>query len=93
MIDKILCKKIAANARLELNEKDAEKFAKELKEILKAFSELDKIDVSKVKMAMHPIELKNVLREDKEEACLSQDDALKNTRHKKDGYFKGPKAV
>jgi len=37
--------------------------------------------------------MKNVLREDKEEKCLSQKEALSLTEHKKDGYFKGPKAV
>lgn len=93
MIDKRLCKKIAANARLELSEEEVEKFTIELKEILKAFSELDGVDISNTSMAMHPIKLKNVLREDKKEECLSQDRALENTRHKKDGYFKGPRAV
>ena len=42
---------------------------------------------------MQPVELKNALREDIEEKCLSQEEALSLTEHKKDGYFKGPKAV
>jgi len=33
------------------------------------------------------------MREDKEAKCLPQDEALSLTEHKKDGYFKGPKAL
>jgi Asp-tRNA(Asn)/Glu-tRNA(Gln) amidotransferase C subunit len=34
-----------------------------------------------------------MLREDKVEKSLSQEVALANTKLKKDGYFKGPRAV
>ena len=92
-IDKELIEHIADVARLRLTEKEKDKFVKELKEIISAFSKLDEVDTKNVDINLQPVELKNMLREDKEEKCLSQKEALSLTEHKKDGYFKGPKAV
>ncbi|MFA4820401.1 MAG: Asp-tRNA(Asn)/Glu-tRNA(Gln) amidotransferase subunit GatC [Candidatus Aenigmatarchaeota archaeon] len=36
--------------------------------------------------------MENVLREDAPEKCLSNEEALKNTKHKEKGFFKGPRA-
>ena len=66
---------------------------KKLKEILEFFSQLKEINTDDVKPSFQPVELKNSMREDKEEQCLSQDEALSFSEHKKDGYFKGPRAV
>ena len=42
----------------------------------------------------HPIEgLKNVFREDVPGKSLSNDDALKNAKSTKDGFFKAPKIL
>ncbi len=92
-VDKELLLRVAKNARLELTDKEIKKFLPELKEILESFSKLDEIDVSTEKPSFQPIELKNVMREDKVEECLSQEEALSLTQHKKDGYFKGPKVL
>jgi len=92
-VDKELLLRVAKNARLELTDKEIKQFLPELEEIIDAFSELDKLDVSKEKPSFQPIEQKNVMREDKVEECLSQEEALSLTEHKKDGYFKGPKVV
>ena len=92
-IDQELLQKVAKNARLSLSEEEKKKFLPQLQEILKAFSVLDDLEVSKEKPSFQPIELKNVWREDKIEKCLSQEEALSNTKHRKDGYFKGPKVI
>jgi aspartyl-tRNA(Asn)/glutamyl-tRNA(Gln) amidotransferase subunit C len=92
-VDKELIDNVAYVARLELSEKEKEKFVKEFKEILDAFSAVDKVDTSKVKNSFQPVELKNMAREDNVEPSFSQEKALANTQHKKDGYFKGPRAV
>lgn len=92
-INKELIKKVAENARLKLTDKEIEEFTPQLKEILNAFSKIDKVDTSKTKASVQPVEIKNVLREDEIEPSLSQDEALANTKHKKDGYFKGPRAI
>ncbi|MFC1732278.1 Asp-tRNA(Asn)/Glu-tRNA(Gln) amidotransferase subunit GatC [candidate division KSB1 bacterium] len=92
-VDKELIKKVAENARLELSKDEAEQFVKDFKELLDAFSKLDEVDTKGVEPSMQPVELKNVLREDRSEPSLTQEEALANTEHKKDGYFKGPRAV
>jgi len=85
--------KVAENARLNLSNSEIKKFLPQLEEILKAFSKLDEIKNLKEEPSFQPLPLKNIFREDKTEKCLSQETALKNTKHKKDGYFKGPKVV
>ena len=92
-VDKELIRKVAGVARLELKDKEVEKFVPELKEILNAFSKVDEVDTKGVKPSFQPVEIKNVMREDKITESLSQEEALSNTEHKKNGYFKGPKAV
>ena len=92
-VDRKLLEHVAELARLKLNEEEIKKFLPQLKEILEFFSKLKDIDTDNVKPSFQPVELKNAMREDKEEQCLSQDDALSLTEHKKDGYFKGPRAI
>ncbi len=94
-VDKELLLKVASNARLNLTEAEVKKFLPQMQDILGAFSKLDELDVSKEEPSFQPLPLKNVFREDKAEAgkCLSQEEALSNTIHKKDGYFKGPRVV
>jgi len=92
-IDQKLIEHVAGLARLKLTEKEVKKFLPQLKEVLESFSKLDEVNTKDVKENIQPIELKNVMREDKEEKCLSQEEALSQTGLKKDGYFKGPKAV
>jgi len=92
-INKELIEHVAEVARLRLTDKEKEKFSKELKEILEVFSKIDKVDTKNVETSLQPVELKNMLREDKEEKSFTQEEALSLTDHKKDGYFKWPKAV
>ena len=92
-IDKEIINKIARNSRLNLTEKEIEEFLPQLKEILMIFSKLDEVNTDNVKPSVQPILIKNVTREDESENCLTQEQALSNTKNKKDGYFKGPKVV
>ncbi|MBI3035059.1 Asp-tRNA(Asn)/Glu-tRNA(Gln) amidotransferase subunit GatC [Candidatus Woesearchaeota archaeon] len=92
-VDRKLLEHVAEVARLKLNEEEIKKFLPQLKELLEFFSQLKDINTDNVKPSFHPVELKNAMREDKEGQCLFQDDALSLTEHKKDGYFKGPRAV
>ncbi len=92
-VDRELIKKVADVARLKLTDKETEEFVKEIKDVLDNFSAIDKCNTKDAKPSFQPIELKNQLREDKVEQSLKQEQALSNTEHKKDGYFKGPRAV
>ena len=92
-VDRKLLEHVAEVARLKLSEQEIKKFLPELREALEFFSKLKEINTDNVKPSFQPVELRNAMREDEEGKCLSQDDALSLTEHKKDGYFKGPKAV
>lgn len=93
MIAKETVEKVARIARLELTDDEKTKFSRDLGDILSAFSALEKADVSGVEPAFQPVEVKDVLREDVAEPCLSQKDALANAGHKENGFFKEPKAM
>jgi len=84
---------LAEVARLKLTDNEIEKFSKELKEIIEAFSKIDNVDTKGIETSLQAVELRNMLREDKEEKSFTQEEVLNLTDHKKDGYFKGPKAV
>lgn len=88
-----LVKKVAQNARLPLTDEEIEKLIPELTDVLILFSQLDKVDTTGVTPSFQPIEIKNVMRDDNVTTCLSQEDALKNTEHNTNGYFKGPRAI
>lgn len=92
-VDKELIKRVANNARLNLTDKEIDEFIPQLKDILDVFSKISEVDTKNVKESFHPVEIKNNVREDKVEKSLTQEEALRNTVHKKDGYFKGPKAI
>ena len=92
-VDKELIEHVANVARLKLTNEEIKEFLPQLKEILKAFEELQQVNTDKTKPSYHPIELKNAMREDIPKACLPNEQALKNTQHKNKGYFKGPKVV
>lgn len=92
-VDYDLLKHVAAVSRIELTDAELKEFLPQLKEILNAFSEIQKVDTKNTLPSYHPVELKNHTREDKPGKCLTNEEALKNTEHKKDGYFKGPRVI
>jgi len=92
-IDKQLISHVAKVGRLELTDKEIKEFLPQLKEILNAFSEIQKIDTKNIEPSYHAVELKNKVREDKPGKCLDNKTALKNSPNTKDGYFKGPRVV
>lgn len=92
-IDRKLLEHVAEIARLKLSEEETKKFLPQLKEALEFFSQLKDVNTDNIKPSFQPVELKNAMREDMEKECLSQDNALSLTEHKKGGYFKGPRAV
>ena len=78
---------------MELSETEKKKFAKELDKIIKYIDQLREVDTRNVAPTSHVIPMENVLREDKVEPSLSQEEALANAPDKKDGYFKVPKVI
>jgi aspartyl-tRNA(Asn)/glutamyl-tRNA(Gln) amidotransferase subunit C len=88
-IDGILLKHLMKVSRLELTEDELERFTDQLRVILEAFRELDKVETNGVEPSYHPSELKNVWREDV--ARPWHWDPLGNSQHKEGRYFKGPR--
>ena len=64
MITKEQVQHIAKLARVELNEKEMEKFQKDFSQILEFFETLKEVNVSGVEPMTHVIALTNVTRED-----------------------------
>ncbi|MEK6922590.1 MAG: Asp-tRNA(Asn)/Glu-tRNA(Gln) amidotransferase subunit GatC [Nanoarchaeota archaeon] len=90
-INKELLEKIAKNAQLKLTEEEENEFLPQLKEVLEHFSKLDDAPIENLYPTFQPIKITNVFREDKPKMGLTQEEALKNTKLKKDGFFLGPK--
>ncbi len=91
-IDERLIREVAKNAALDLTDAEVKAFVPQFKEIIGNFSRLDEVNVKGVDVHIHPVDIGQTLREDEIKPSLSQDQALANTSHKKDGYFKGPRA-
>ncbi|MFX1358186.1 MAG: Asp-tRNA(Asn)/Glu-tRNA(Gln) amidotransferase subunit GatC [Promethearchaeota archaeon] len=81
-------------ALLDLAEEEKEKLTNELNKILDYFKKINEIGTEDIEPMTHPIEgLKNVFREDIPWKSLTNEEVLKNTQHKKDGYFKAPRIL
>ncbi|MBU4154397.1 MAG: Asp-tRNA(Asn)/Glu-tRNA(Gln) amidotransferase subunit GatC [Proteobacteria bacterium] len=93
MIDKKTVEHVAKIARLSLSEDEKEKFAKELSAVVDSFAKIKEADTEGVEPTFQPVPISNVMRDDSEEKCLSQEEALANAEHKESGYFKGPRIV
>ena len=88
-LDGGMVRRVAEAAHLSLTDEELERYEKQLKVILKAFRELDEVDTEGVEPSFHPIELEGVLRDD--EVSGWSWDPLANSKHREDGYFRGPR--
>lgn len=90
-IDRALLERLCKASRIGLTEEEMERFSEQLRVILEAFRELDEVDTEGVEPSYHPVEGKNVLRADSPRDWHW--DPLGNTKHREEGYFKGPRIV
>ncbi len=84
---------VAHLARLHISEEEKDMFTRQLSHILDHAGKIAELDTSKVKPTSHVFPMKNVMREDKVDKCLSQEEALSNAPKKEDGSFMVPKIV
>ncbi len=86
---------VAKLARLELKEKEKEKFTKQLDKILKFMDKLNELDTKDIKPLAHILPLKNVWREDKKKKSLTRGQLLSNAPEvdKEGKFFKVPKVI
>ena len=87
-ISKEEVERIAQLARIELTEKDTEKYKKELSGILDYIEVLNKVDTTSIDPTAQVTGLLNVYEEDVKNPSLDRDEILKNAPDKKDGYIK-----
>ncbi len=85
--------KIAELARLEFNESEIEHLTKDMNQILHHMDKLNELDTSNVEPLSHPIEVKNVFREDELKDSIKREDALRNAPDKDEEFFKVPKVI
>jgi aspartyl-tRNA(Asn)/glutamyl-tRNA(Gln) amidotransferase subunit C len=80
--------KIAQLARIELSEKEVEKFQKELSAVLDYVEELKQVDVSGLEEVAQVTGLVNVQRDDKVVEANNIEEILSEAPEIKDGYYK-----
>ncbi len=84
---------VALLSRLEISEKEAGVYAKQLSEILSYMEKINELETSNIEPTAHVLPLNNVFREDKVEQSLAREEALKNTPDTEQGHVKVPKIV
>ncbi|HUU50565.1 MAG TPA: Asp-tRNA(Asn)/Glu-tRNA(Gln) amidotransferase subunit GatC [Nitrospinota bacterium] len=84
---------VAHLARLELKEKDKEKFTEQLSDILTYVEKLNELDTKNTEPTSHVISIENVFKEDVIKDSISLDEALNNSPEKEHKHFKVPKII
>lgn len=81
---------LAKLANLTLTEEEMEKYSKQLTETIAYAKNLEELDTTQVKPTATSAHLQNVYFEDgtKNTRGLTQEEAIKNAKEKKDKYFK-----
>jgi aspartyl-tRNA(Asn)/glutamyl-tRNA(Gln) amidotransferase subunit C len=90
MIDEKEVQHVARLARLKLSADELKRFSSQLNGILDYINQLNEVDTSDVEPMSHPLDLKNVFREDKTVPSLAREDVLAGAPAKRDGFFLVP---
>ena len=80
-------------ARIELSAEEEQRIGPQLAEIIQYVEKLSELDVDDIEPTAHAVQLTNVLREDKPQPSLSQDDAMRNAPKSANGQFIVPQIV
>jgi aspartyl-tRNA(Asn)/glutamyl-tRNA(Gln) amidotransferase subunit C len=90
MLSKDEVKRIAQLARLEISDEEAEKYSRELSDILGFVEKLNELDLEGVESVGHITGAKNVIREDKviETDEEQKENIIKNFPEKKERFDK-----
>jgi aspartyl-tRNA(Asn)/glutamyl-tRNA(Gln) amidotransferase subunit C len=85
--------RVAALARLSLQEEEKDLYAKQLDQILSYIEKLNELNTDGVEPTSHSMPITNPMREDVVKESLSQEAALSNAPEKEQGCFKVPKII
>jgi aspartyl-tRNA(Asn)/glutamyl-tRNA(Gln) amidotransferase subunit C len=92
-IDKETLQKIAHLARLEFDEKDAEKMMQDMTNLVSFVEKLNEVDTTGIEPLTTMSHEINMLREDEVKPHLPHEEALKNAPKKDSDYFRVPKVL
>ena len=84
---------VAHLARLKLNEEEIILYTHQLNSILEYAVKLQQLDTSGVMPTAHAVQLYNVMRDDKIEVSMPQNQVLANAPEAEDGFFQVPRIV
>jgi len=84
---------IAHLARLEFKAESKEQILNDLNRMLAFVGKLNELDTENVEPLIYMTDEKNILREDKPEITITQEEALKNAPKRDSDYFKVPKVI
>ena len=85
-----LVKTISRLAKLNLTDKQIEKYTKDLSSVVGYMEEIKNLDVKKITETSRVNDEDNILRNDEIKPSLSQKEALKNCKNTHNGYFLVP---
>jgi aspartyl-tRNA(Asn)/glutamyl-tRNA(Gln) amidotransferase subunit C len=84
---------VARLARLEITDKETEKFTAQLNNILGYIDKLNELDTKGVAPMSHAIAVTNAFREDKVLGSLGTEKALANAPDARGEFFRVPKVI
>lgn len=84
---------VAHLARLEISEKDREKFTAQLNDILLYIDKLNELDTKGVEPMSHAISVTNAFREDKVVDSIGTKQTLANAPDARGEFFRVPKVI
>jgi len=86
-------KHIARLARLHFKDEELKVFESQVAGILKLVEELKEVNVDGVEPTSHPLDIKNVFREDEPKPSLSIEEFLKHSPRSRGRFFEVPKVI
>jgi aspartyl-tRNA(Asn)/glutamyl-tRNA(Gln) amidotransferase subunit C len=84
---------IANLSRLEITEEEKEEYTKQLSEILEHVNRLQKLNTDNIEPTFYTIDMKNVMREDKNEPCVDRKKVFDAAPSIESNGFKVPKII
>ena len=92
-ISKDTVRNLAKLAKLNLTDRQIDKYSQDLTAVVGYMEEIKNIDVSQVSETSRVTEEENIFREDEVKPSLSQKEALKNSNNTHNDYFLVPQIL
>ena len=84
---------LAKLSRLSLTDEEAEKFQKQLQQIVEHVGKISELDLTGIDPTAHAHPVHNVFREDEVRPCLEREVVLANAPSSVQGQFKVPQII